>query len=567
MTRVLLLPTVFLLLLGISTYWISRGEAARDARSVVICNADDIATLDVSRMSWQNDIRTAMGLWEGLGAYDPKDLRVAEPVGPPAGPDAPRRFRLWGAADACEVSPDGKTYTFHLRADGRWSNGDPVTAKDFLFSWKRALDPATGADYANFFFYIKGAKAYYDAMKTREPADFSAIGVRAPDPRTITFELTAPCTYFFDLVAFPVYYPLHEASMQAHLDPNPVVGYRPEWTHPPYLVTNGPFRLAEWEFKRYLRLVPNEHYWDRQHVQASAVLIKAIADKRAALLALQQGDVDVLTFLPDDFGPELLADQRAGRRHDIHHEPVFGSYYYVYNCTRKPFDDKRVRKALALVIDRKKLVEDVTRLRQKPIGVLVPPGSIPGYAGPDGLEPNVEEARRLLAGAGFPDGTGIPEIEFLYNNEAGHAKVAQAVGQMWQQTLGLRVNYRGVERGAFRNDRKNGNFTIARAGWYGDYADPTTWLDLAKTGDNNNDGKFSDPAYDALLDKAAAEPDPAKRFALLRDAEAMLVRDQFPFIPLYQYADGYMFDAADVGGLYMNVRLLTQFKYLHRKEK
>lgn len=557
MRRVLLLPTLLLLGLALGGYLLS-GGIPRGPRTLVFCNADDIKTLDPGKMSWANDIRVAMGLWEGLAAYEPRTL---EPIP--------------GVAQRWEISPDGRTYTFHLRPNACWSTGEPVLARDFVFAWKRVLTPSTGAEYINLFFPIRGAKAYYEALDAGKPADFASVGVRTPDERTISVELAAPCGYFLDLLAFPPYYPLHEASMQPFAERGGA-GFDPYWMRPQEVrragkpvrvpVTNGPFVFAEWRFKQYLKLTPNPHYWDRAAVQTEALLITAIADPRTALLAYEQGQVDALSFVPQTFGELLLEQRDRGRRHDVQYRPVFGTYYYIFNTRQKPFDDKRVRKALTLAIDKQQIVTHVTRMGQRPVNVLVPPESIRGYRGPAGLAMNVTEARRLLAEAGFPGGAGFPVTEILFNTEdPTHGKVAQAIGQMWREALGVNVNFRGVERGSFGSGRRQHNFTIARGGWYGDYTDPTTWLDLCRTGDGNNDGQFSSNAFDELLTQAAAEADPGKRFALLAQAERLLVEDELPLLPLYQYADGYIFDPQKIAGLEANVRLLTQFKYVYKK--
>ena len=556
MNRILLIPSIALLLLFIIGYALSGGHIATPANSadrpIVFANADEVKTLDVGKMSWANDIRTAMGLWEGLVAYHPETLEI-----------------LPGVAEKWEITPDGKTYTFHLRSSARWSNGDPVGARNFLFAWKRVLTPSTGADYINLFYPIAGAEAYSAALGGPHPetADFSTVGIHSPDDHTLIVQLAQPCTYFLDLCAFPPYYPLHEAAMQPFLldRADPSKGYDARWTRPPHLITNGAFFLKDWQFKRELVLQPSPFYWDRAHVKATSLIVKAYEDPRTALLAYQEGRVDAMSFVPQQFGEELLAQQNSHKRNDIHFRPVFGTYYYILNCTRPPLTDKRVRKALALAIDKEQIVTHILRMGQKTVTQLVPPDSIPGYASPAGLPMDVEEARRLLADAGYPDGKGFPTLDLLYNNESIHLQVAQAIGQMWKNNLHIEISYHGLERGSFGTDRRTANFTIARGGWYGDYTDPTTWLDLFKTGDGNNDGRFSSPAYDALLEKAAAEPNPQKRFALLHDAERLLVEDEFPAIPLYQYSDGYIFDPDKVDNLNLNVRLLTQFKWLCRK--
>lgn len=552
MGRVLLIPTLLLLLLGALCFALSGGGVRGGIpKTITIANMDEIKTLDVGRMSWQADIRTAMALWEGLLVYDPITVK---PVA--------------GTAVSWDLSPDLKTYTFHLRPDARWSNGDPVKASDFLFSWKRVLTPATGADYVELLYVIDGAEAYTTALGKNQPADFSSVGVSAPDDHTLVVHLRSPCSYFLDLCAFPPLFPLHAASMHPFLLPGETDGgaYDGRWTRSPNLVTNGPYYLKDWKFKEYLLLEPNPHYWDRKHVQTDRLIIKALSDPRAALLAFDSGTVDGLTFVPQQFIEDLLAQKDPEKRRLIHYQPVFGTYYFEFNCTRGPLQDKRVRKALCLAIDRQKIVDDVTRMHQRPLGVIVPPDAIPGYTSPKGLEMDIDAAKKLLAEAGYPDGKGFPRLEILYNNETIHGQIAMALGQMWENRLGIKMDYRGLERGSFGTERREAHhFDIARGGWYGDYTDPTTWLDLARSTNGNNDGQFNSPAYDELLDRAAREADPAKRMAILSDAEKLLVTDECPFLPLYQYGDGYMYDDRKIAGFDVNVRLMTQYKWIARK--
>ncbi len=552
MSRVLLIPSLLLLALAVLCFALSGGGVRAGApRTITIANADEIKTLDVGRMSWMADIRTAMALWEGLLAYDPVTVKPVP-----------------GTAASWDISPDLRTYTFHLRPEAKWSNGDPVTAADFEFAWKRVLTPATGADYIELLYTIDGAKEYAEALGRGEKPDFSTVAVRAVDAHTLVVRLKFPCSYFLDLCAFPPLFPLNEAAMRPFLltDSKGVQSYNGIWTRPPHLVTNGPYYLADWKFKEYLLLEPNAHYWDRGNVKTDRLIIKAISDPRAALLAFDSGTVDCLTFVPQQFIEDLLAQKDPEKRRLIHYQPVFGSYYFEFNCTRGPLQDKRVRKALCLAVDRQKIVDDVTRMHQKPLGVIVPPGAIPGYVSPQGLGMDIPEARRLLAEAGYPGGRGLPPLEVLFNNEAIHSQIAMALGQMWKNNLNVDVTYRGIERGSFGPERREAhNFDIARGGWYGDYPDPTTWLDLAKSTNGNNDGRFSSPAYDGLLEAAAKEANPSKRLAILSEAEKLLVTDECPFLPLYQYGDGYMYDDRKISGFDVNVRLLTQLKWIARK--
>lgn len=569
MRRVLLIPTVLLILMGILCFFISAGPTSAGAgggtadpsqRPIVFCNPDDIKTLDPGRTSWASDLRVAMGLWEGLTSYHPITL-------------AP----LPGVASSWDISADKLTYTFHLRPDARWSNGDTVTAKDFLYAWKRLLEPSTGAQYGELLNCIAGVKEYAAAINDHEldatkPApDFSSVAAAAPDPRTLVVRLVSPTAYFLDLCAFPPLFPLHEPSIRPFLlDPaHPEKGDSTAWTRPPYLVSNGPFQLTDWKLKQYLTLEPNPYYWDKKNVLCPRLIIKSIkGDERAALLAYQTGTIDVFSTIPQDLGPDLLAAQEKGQWKDAHYIPVFGTYYFQFNCARPPFNDKRVRKALDLAINRYDIVNKVTRMRQRPLGLIVPPDSIPGYKSPNALpvEGDVAQARELLKEAGYPDGKGLRTIEILYTSDAPiHGRISQAIAQMWKENLGVNTTLLGLERPGFSAAREQDhNFDVCRGGWYGDYPDPTTWLDLCGTTNGNNDGKFSNPEYDKLLSEAARETDSAKRLDILSKAESMLVNDELPFIPLYQYGDGYLYNDKKILGTDVNVRLITEFKYIHR---
>jgi oligopeptide transport system substrate-binding protein len=556
MLRTLLVPSLLLLLLAAACFTLTAGTRSRAA--ITVASADELQTLDPGQMSWAVDIRAAMGLWEGLTAYEPHTLRP-----------------IPGVAQSWEISPDARRYTFHLRPDARWSDGTPVTAADFAFAWQRNLRPATHAPYRDKLLLLRGAQAWADpppslssaaaVTAARQPALSGVAGIIVRDPRTLIVELEQPCTYFLDLLAFPPFFPLHEAAMRPFLiDGDPAKGYRGEWTRSPNLVSNGPFRLTDWSFKRHLLLQRNENYWDVANVHCPSLRLVTYDDPRAFFLAYQSGIVDVLTRVPEQFAPELLEQVRAGRRHDVQFQPVFGTYYYLFNCQKAPFNDVRVRKAFALAIDKSRLVA-MLRLGQRPLDVLVPPDAIAGYSSPRGVPMNVPEAQRLLAAAGYPAGQGLAPVEILFNNEAIHDRIAQVIGQMWGANLGVRVTYRGVERGTFGTTRKSQDFAVARGGWYGDYVDPTTWLNLAYTGDGDNDGRFSSPRFDALLDQAAAETDAARRLAILADAERILVEEEFPFIPLYQYSDGVMYDPDRIDGAQLNVRNMILLKYLRRK--
>jgi oligopeptide transport system substrate-binding protein len=315
-----------------------------------------------------------------------------------------------------------------------------------------------------------------------------------------------------------------------------------------------------------MTLVPNPHYWDAGNVLCPELKFQAVSDGRTALLMLKGGDLDLITYTPTDFADSLIRQQKTqGKWPELHSMPVFGTYYLIFNCQRKPFDDPRVRLALSLAVNRQEVV-NVLNAGQRPLGLLVPPDSINGYASPPALPTDIQRARKLLADAGFPEGRGLKTIDFLFNTESTHGKVAQAVGQMWQSQLGVSVNYRGLDGGGFRAARqKDHDFDVARGGWYGDYPDPSTWLDLLRSHDGNNDGKYSSSEYDDLMAATDREANVEKRFQLLRQAEDIIINREAPLIPLYQYADGYMYDETRLKGAEMNVRMMTQLKWVRRQ--
>ena len=549
MRQTLLIPSLVLLIVGSICFYISTPHR-QGANAITFCEAGQIHTLDPDKMTWMQDIRVAMGLWEGLAQYNPKTLQP-----------------IPGVAKSWKISHHGLTYTFYLRRKARWSNGRPVTTADFLFAWKRILQPSTAAGYVTMLFHIAGAKAYFNSLAAGRHPAFASVGVKAPTPYKLVVTLAHPCGYFLSLMAFPPFFPLNPAAMArfrstAHgLSPE---HYDPRWTRPPYLVSDGPYRLAAWKFHQYLELRPNKYYWDRQAVKCPALYVRNFPDSQSAFLAYQSGAVDVLSFVPTLFAPALLRQQRRHLRDDVHYRPVFGSYYYNINCRHKPLNNPLVRRSLDMAIDKRAIVEHILRLPDRPLEVLVPPESIAGYVSPHGLPMNIPAARKLLIKAGYPGGRGLPVFKFLTNSGAAiNIRIAQAVAEMWRHNLGVRVSIHQEESKIFNQDVVQGNYDIARAGWYGDYMDPTTWLDLFRTGNPNNLTGFSNPRLNLLLHEASRQADAARRFALLHQAEKLLVTRWMPSIPLFQYSDGLMYNPKRIGGISTNVRMITLLKYTH----
>ena len=492
----------------------------------------------------------------------------------------PAAARRWVVAPLGE----GERYTFFLRREGRWSNGDPVTAGDFVYAWRRAMLPDFASQYVNLMWVITGARPFYDWRqqvlrdygqqgegRSPEAAERlwaqaverfqQTVGLRAVDERTLQVDLVRPTHYFLELCAFATFMPVHRKTVDQRVaGPDPLSGQLKQepWLAPGQLVSNGPYVLADRKIKTYLLLKQNEHFWNRPVMGNRSILERIIENEQTALLAYDRHEVHWLPDIPTT--KPLAADLAGSARCDVHLFPGAGTYYYLFNCapnrpdgSANPLADGRVRRALSMAIDRKKIVTSVTRLNQPVATTFTPPGSVPGYVPPAeaGVRFDPEQARKLLAEAGHVGGEGLDRLSILYNTAGGHEQIAQFVQQAWRDQLGVQVSLEGVEKKVFSDRRQNHQFTIARGGWFGDYRDATTFLDLYLTASGQNDGGYSNPAFDRLLDAAAVERDPGRRLELLREAEALMLAEQ-PIAPLFQYVQMELFDPDRVTGLFPN---------------
>ena len=558
-------------------------------------NRSDVTTLDFQQMSWQQDNRVARIIAEGLVSNDifSHDFSV-----------------LPAAAERWEISPDLRTYTFHLRDTG-WSNGTPVKASDFLYAWMRALLPDVGADYINFVQHIKGGRAFSD-WRTAAVADFSRqhaaspdpaaaqdlwletkrrfnqlVSARAEDDRTIVIELERPTPYFLDIVGFVTFFPLCESVVRRYESLDPASGrikWNPDWTKPPNFITNGPFFVESWRFKRDLRLRRNPYYWNRAAIGIDTISIPTVEDPVSAVMAFETGAVDWVSDVLAPFRTEMVAQKAAfynehraeyeslkaqgldpveidrrlppDPRKNIHVFPAFGTYFWNFNCSRtlpdgriNPLADPRVRRALTLATDKHAIADGIRRVGENIAPALIPPGSIGQYQSPKGLGFNPDEARRLLAEAGYPGGKGFITLDLLITKDGGHELIAQTLAKDWQRILGINTTISVQEVKVFRERLKNKNYMISRASWFGDYGDPTTFLEINRTGDGNNDRSYASPRFDALLDQAARETNPTARLRILEEAERLLVEEDLPILPIFYYVNMYLFDASKLTGI------------------
>ncbi|GFR36092.1 peptide ABC transporter substrate-binding protein [Thermobrachium celere] len=438
-----------------------------------------------------------------------------------------------GVAEKWDVSADGMTYKFYLRKDVKWSDGKPVTAHDFEYAWKRALAPETAAEYAYQLYYIKNGEAYNAGKAKAED-----VGVKALDDYTLEVTLEYPTPYFLSLTAFPTLMPVRKDIVEANKD---------TWaTKPETYIGNGPFKLVEWKQKDRIVLEKNPNFYDAANVKLSRIEMRMIEDQTAALATFQSGELDFIESPPTQQIPDLLSKGIAKKY------PYLGNYFYVINVSdkaekidpaaAKALKDVRVRKALALAIDRKALIETVTKAGQVPATSFVP-NSIIMQDGKDfknkdyyKAEGDVEEAKKLLAEAGYPNGQGFPKLVITYNTGQGHQNIAQAIQAMWKEKLGIEVELTNQEWKVFQTTRHNKDYLIARHGWIGDYMDPMTFLDMWTSNSGQNDAGYKNPEYDKKIDAAKREADPIKRIQLMHEAEDILMADM-PVIPIYYYVN------------------------------
>jgi oligopeptide transport system substrate-binding protein len=445
----------------------------------------------------------ASALFEGLVTEDPVDLHPVP-----------------GVAESWECSPDQLTYLFHLRAGAKWSNGAPVTALDFVASWRRILTPALGAPNADLLNLIQGAEAFHKGLTT----DFSSVGVTAIDARTLQVRLEHPAPYFLSLLTNPAWAPVPLAIITAAGVPD---GRGNPWARPGTFVGNGAFTLKSWQPNQRIIVERSPTYWDAAHVRLAAIHFYPIDSSDTEERAFRAGQLHVTYVLP--FGK--VDAYRRDAPQFLRTDPYLNTYFFRLNLRRPPFGDERVRRALALAVDRAAIVEKILRGGQLAATAITPPG-LPGYAPPAGPGVDFPAARRLLAEAGFPGGKGLPTIELLYNTSDNHRTLAEAVQEMWRRELGIDVRLVNQEFKVVLSERRAGNYQVLLSDWVGDYLDATSFLDPWRSDSGNNHTGWTDPAYDSLLFAAARAANPVERANQLRSAESLLL-SAVPVIPLY----------------------------------
>ena len=490
-------------------------------------------SLDPHVSTGQPEARIYLALYEGLTEYDPVTGQAIPAI-----------------AERWEPNGDNTEFTFHLRHNARWSNGDPITASDFVYSLRRGLAPALAARSAYLAYYIQGAQAYNEGKGRAED-----VGIQAVDDYTLKIRLTTPVPFLSGLVAHQMFRLVPRKAIEKYGD---------AWTQPQNIITCGAFKLQTWRPYNRLIVVRDPMYWDAARVKLDQITFYPVEDATTMMNLYKAGDVDAVF---NHIVPYAWVDNVRHFK-DYMDKPENAIEYYMFNTKQPPMNDVRVRKAFNMSIDKAALA--VYRRVVKPLTAFTPEGIFPGYPQPRGDPFDPARARELLAEAGYHDSNGkydpstfpISRVELSYNTNESNKQTAEFVQAQWKQHLGLTVPLKNVEWKTFLDSRAKLQYNgVARAGWVGDYMDPYSFLDLFSTETGDNGTGWSDPTFVTMLRDANLQPDPGKRYELLSRAEAFLLAAQ-PVIPLFTDATDWM-KKPYVKGLYANPLTLHAWKYVY----
>ncbi len=463
-------------------------------------------TIDPALASDTTSVNVIEQLFLGLTDYDDNTMEVI-----------PELATKW------KVSSDGLVWTFYMRKDVKWTDGHPVTAHDIEYGVKRTLDPKTASDYAYVLYIIKGAEAFNTGKGSADD-----VGVKAIDDYTVQFTLTTPAGYFPAIAGMWVARPQPKWVIEKYGD---------KWTDPKNIVTNGPYKLVEWKHEDHMVLVKNPDYFDAKNVQIEKVMFYMVQEESTAMAMYENGELDTVGVPLEDMD-RVKKDPVLSK--ELYIAPYLCTYYYGFNASKPPFDNPLVRKAFSAAIDRKTLVERITKGGQKPAYTFVCPG-IFGHVPPEkgiGIRFNPEQAKKWLAEAGYPNGEGFPEVVLMFNTSEGHAKIAQAIQAMWKKYLNVNVKLTNQEWKVYlKTLRSNPDaYNIYRLGWCADYPDANNWLnEVFNSKSPQNHTHWKNEFYDQLVEKAARIQDPKIRKQLYEQAEYILCEQDAAIAPIYWY--------------------------------
>ncbi|HHT91767.1 MAG: peptide ABC transporter substrate-binding protein [Bacillota bacterium] len=528
---VLLIVMVLVLQLGLHM------AAAKDVVTMNI--GSDPRSVDPALASTTNEHVLVNQLFEGLTRQGPEGI-------------VPGVAREWS------FDQDTNTYTFVLR-DAQFSNGDPITAEDFVYSWKRALDPRTGSEYAYQLYYIKGAQALNEIDLAAADAEeqihaaLETVGVRAVDAKTLEVTLEGLAPYFLSLVAFPTYHPVNKN----------VVEENPDWgAQVSSFVSNGPYVLQSWVHGEKIVLVKNEKYWDQDTVSIDQLDFLMIEQANTQLIMWETGQLDITT----DNLPVTELD-RLEKEGVLKKQPVIATRFIFLNNERAPFDDPNVRNALSMALDRAAITHSVIKSGSTPAIAYVPPGMPEGTTdfrevGGTLIEEDAAKAKALLAEAGYPEGAGFPDIEIMISANEKTKAIAEACIEMWKKNLNITtIEVRSVESKIASERRRGFDFDMTFSGWYGDFLDPMTFLELATSKSGQNSMQYANPEFDRLIEEVNSSSDEQERMAKMHQAEAILMKDM-PLIPINVEGSTYLSNPR-VQGVFRNILNMVDFKWAY----
>ncbi len=506
-----------LLIIGVMLFHRSRQNrplpviVAAQAKILLAGNGAEVETLDPQLANGVPEHQVATSMFEGLVAPAPQNPDE----------DAP------GAAASWEHK-DFTVWTFHLQPQGKWSDGVPVTAHDFVFGFQRILSPELAADYGQMLYPIVNAEAFNSGTLK----DFSQVGVKALDDLTLQITLGGPTPFLPGLLKHYSWFAMPKHVIEKF---GGATSRDNTWARPENIVGNGPFKMKRWRFTQVLEVERNPYYWDAATVKLHEIHFFPIVSDATEERAFQDGQLHLTYLVP----LSRISHYRQTKDPMYRGDAQLGTYFYRVNVTKPPFNNKLVRRALAMAIDRESLIENVTRAGQQPATGLTPVDCSPNYHPPRVAKFDPVEARRLLAEAGYPDGKGFPSFEILINTLEMHRTIAEAIQEMWKTNLNIPVNIINEDWQVYLDTQRKLGYSVCRAAWIGDYVDPMTFLSTMRSTDGNNNTGWKNQRYDELLNKSALEIDVRKRFDILSEAENLML-EEMPVIPIYWYVHTYM---------------------------
>ncbi len=492
-------------------------EQATRAGILIMGNASEPKGIDPHVVSGVLENNIVSSLFEGLVGGHPSEDGVALP----------------GVAERWEANQDSSVWTFHLRKDAVWSDGHPLTAEDFLFSFERLLTPSLAADYSFMLYYIKGAEAFHTGKST----DFSTVGVTAPDAHTLVVQLNGPLPFLPEITKHYTWFPVPKHAVLRYGEiGEPFTA----WTRPENLVCNGPFLLKSWRINDHVEVEKNPTYWDADTVTLNGIRFLPIINSYTEARMFRNGQLHVSYTL----APEMIGLSKKNLPENVRTQLYLGTYFARCNVDSPAFGDPKVRKAFSLAIDQRSIIDNVTLGNQQPASGLVPPFG--DYPASTVVNFDPEKARALLAEAGFPNGEGLPDIEFLTTDQDSAKALSEALQAMWRKHLGVTVKIKQMEWTSYLATMFEQEYDLAAGGWIGDYLDPLTFLDMwMKDGGNNRTG-WSNEKFETILKRASQTGDATERYQLLKQAEELFLSEQ-PILPIYWYTRNYLI-SKDVDG-------------------